>query len=382
MGIEIDRKDLYAAVWTTPQRKLAQEYGVSDQAISKACHRSNIPRPGRGYWAKLASGKTAHKLPLPLRGPGESDTVHIGRYEGRSRTEDDIIAEIPSPPTYDETLQDMHARIVKMIGKVTYPRTQANTHPIIQEFLSQDEARAREYTKNPYDWYKPYYDTPVEKRRLRLLNALFLAARSHGYRPSMSTKQYDHANREASIMVGTQNVVFELKAISPRGRHRNEETGKRQYMELTILGANKEQGVKNHWHDAEDGKIESHLSDILVEIIMTGERSLRQRAQHSYEWSTNYRNDLIEKREQKSIEQERQRLDTIEAEKNARIEKLLKDADGLRQADSIRDYVTKVLEQNSSEDEEIRSWAEWALAQADAIDPLLNKAYLQTTQKP
>lgn len=377
MGIETNRKDLYAAVWSKPQRKLAQEYGVSDQAISKACHRSNIPRPGRGYWAKLAAGKAAHKLPLPLRGPGESDTVRIGRYEGQRRTEDDIIAEIPSPPVYDETLEDMHARIVKMVGKVSYPRTNAKTHPIIQTFLTQDEARAREYSKNPYDWYKPHYDTPVEKRRLRLLNALFLAARSHGYKPSMSTSQYDHANRTASILVGSQSVEFELKPIKPKGRHNNEPSRKQQHMELTIQDASKESATKQYWHDTDDRKLESYLTDILIELIMTGERNLRQRTHHSYEWSVNYRNGLIEKRKQRAIEKERQELEEIENEKKARIDKLLNDANELRQADSIRNYVNRVLEQHHEGDPVIASWAEWAISQADAIDPLINKAYRQ-----
>jgi hypothetical protein len=360
MGVIIDRKDLYTAVWSTPQKKLAQEYGVSDQAISKACHRSNIPRPGRGYWAKLAAGKTAHKLPLPLRGPGESDTIHIGRYEGQRRTEDDIIAEIPSPPVYDETLEDMHARIVKMVGKVTYPRTNAKTHPIIQTFLTQDEARAREYVKNPYDWYKPHYDTPVEKRRLRLLNAIFLAAHSHGYKPSMSTSQYEHANRTASIMVGSQSVEFELKPIKPKGRHNNESSRKQQPLELTIQGANKESATKQYWCDTDDARLELCLTDILIELIMTGERNLRQRAQHIYEWNINYRNDLIEKRKQQAIERERQELEAIENEKKARIDKLLSDANELRQADNIRNYVQRVLEQHGEEDPDVASWAEWA----------------------
>ena len=115
MGAEIKRTDLYEKVWQQPLRDLAKEFGVSDQAVGKVCLRANIPRPGRGYWAKLSAGKNPHKMPLPLRLPGESDTIHIGRYERRRRTEDDIIAEVPEPPIYEETLMAMRERVIKMV---------------------------------------------------------------------------------------------------------------------------------------------------------------------------------------------------------------------------------------------------------------------------
>ena len=37
--------------------KLARKLDISDVGLAKACRRHNIPRPPRGYWAKLAAGK-------------------------------------------------------------------------------------------------------------------------------------------------------------------------------------------------------------------------------------------------------------------------------------------------------------------------------------
>jgi len=60
-----DRETLYKQVWETPMLHLAKEYGISNVGLAKICRSHNIPRPGRGYWAKLAHGKTPQKSPLP-----------------------------------------------------------------------------------------------------------------------------------------------------------------------------------------------------------------------------------------------------------------------------------------------------------------------------
>ena len=55
-----NRQQLYDEVWAEPTEKVAQRYGVSGVALSKACRLLDIPKPPRGYWAKAAAG---HKLP-------------------------------------------------------------------------------------------------------------------------------------------------------------------------------------------------------------------------------------------------------------------------------------------------------------------------------
>ena len=53
---QITRKELYAQVWSTPIRTLAANYGLSDVGLAKICKRLAIPRPPRGYWAKIQAG--------------------------------------------------------------------------------------------------------------------------------------------------------------------------------------------------------------------------------------------------------------------------------------------------------------------------------------
>lgn len=59
------RRQLYELVWQRPLRDIARELGISDVALGKACRRYAIPLPGRGYWAKLASGQKLTSIPLP-----------------------------------------------------------------------------------------------------------------------------------------------------------------------------------------------------------------------------------------------------------------------------------------------------------------------------
>jgi hypothetical protein len=60
-----DREKLYAEVWESPIIKIASGYGVSAVALGKTCRKLRIPLPGRGYWAKLAHGKSVKRPPLP-----------------------------------------------------------------------------------------------------------------------------------------------------------------------------------------------------------------------------------------------------------------------------------------------------------------------------
>lgn len=61
---DVDRQELYTLVWKYPTKKVAEMLGVSDSAISKRCKKLNIPKPTRGYWAKISAGSTVDIPPL------------------------------------------------------------------------------------------------------------------------------------------------------------------------------------------------------------------------------------------------------------------------------------------------------------------------------
>jgi hypothetical protein len=59
-----ERQKLFDEVWATPVKTLAKEHGLSDVGLRKICIALDIPMPPRGYWQKLAAGKTTPKRPL------------------------------------------------------------------------------------------------------------------------------------------------------------------------------------------------------------------------------------------------------------------------------------------------------------------------------
>ena len=95
--MQISRRDLYNRVGSTPMNKLARELDISDVGLAKACRRHNIPRPSRGYWAKLAAGKASPKPGLP---PAKIDTVEFDAARHR----------IPTPPKVKSTPRASRSR--------------------------------------------------------------------------------------------------------------------------------------------------------------------------------------------------------------------------------------------------------------------------------
>ncbi len=72
--------------------KVAARFGVSSSYMARVCTLLNVPRPERGYWAKLAVGKAPTQPPLPE--PRHGDVLEWrrdGTFPKRARS-------LPKPP--------------------------------------------------------------------------------------------------------------------------------------------------------------------------------------------------------------------------------------------------------------------------------------------
>jgi hypothetical protein len=54
---QLTREALYELVWAQPMTKVGARYGVSSSYVARVSSALYVPRPERGYWAKLAFGE-------------------------------------------------------------------------------------------------------------------------------------------------------------------------------------------------------------------------------------------------------------------------------------------------------------------------------------
>jgi len=376
MSVSLTRKEFHQLLWSEPQTALAKQFGVSGSMIGKTARRSGVPRPGPGYWQKIRNGKKVIPVSLTPRFPGASDWIHFG---GKGQQEPVMVDgdEIPVEPTYDESFDEMRVRVVKMVGKVSSPVLSRATHSIIQKLLDQDAERQREMEECSYSWNKPKFETQIEKRRLRVFNALFLKMQLLGCRPYMSTGKYEDY-KEALFQIGDQHIQIRLEVIEHKPR------GRQKVMKKPFLKFIMQKGYRNGreemvWQDEDDSKLESNLTIIVIELIMAGEQQYRDSLRWRYEWSVQEREERIEKERLERIENKRLAKETCEREEKERIDNLLYQAESIRKAEIIRTYVEEIQNRVTEIDkpiDEIKAWSKWALKQADKIDPIKNCDFL------
>lgn len=97
--------------------KVAARFGVSSSYMARICTLLDVPRPERGYWAKLAAGRARAKPPLPEPPLGVSAEIYVGGHEIKLPK---ALPRVPSKPR-------------KRKEKVKYVRP--SHHPLVEDAL-------------------------------------------------------------------------------------------------------------------------------------------------------------------------------------------------------------------------------------------------------
>lgn len=379
--VEITREQLYQRVWSETAVKLAKELGVSGPGLAKACRKHSIPVPERGYWARLAAGKRVSKRPLPLRGLGMSAVVTFGRDKYDYRVpEPEMDPDHPPPPApvFSEPMEVVRARVVKLVGRVRSVASLDDAVPAVRRYLQADEERRHKMAASKYFWDTPKFESPTEQRRLRILNSLAIKGLELGFPVSVSGSEA----RDLSIRVGEQHVGCKLEPAggasraSGRGRPLKDPTRLR----FEVSRRHYPGGALCEWADAKGDPVERHLSEILVELLVTGEQFHRDQAEYRYRWILEQRQRVLDERRRRAVEAERKRVERIEAARQAKLDRLVKDARDWRAACDLRAYVAAVEAARSGPDVEeadlaarnaLTAWSAWALSEAARLDPIL-----------
>jgi hypothetical protein len=389
MAERLSRRKLYDLVWSEPMKNLSARFGISDVALKKTCARAGISTPDRGHWAKKEAGKETIQAVLPMRPPGMDDEVSIangGNGSYRSWNKEEILRFVGAPPQFAESIETVRARITETVNHVAVPHKVRNWHPTIDRLLKEDEKRREKQLTDPYpmSWDKPLFDTPFERRRLRVLNSLFLAVAKMNGKASVC----GHEAREIRISFFQQHLHLTLDRPTRSNRHAQvlNTTGEssNSILCLSILRGFGSETTLAFWQDEDAQRLEMRMTEVAVQAILTAEIQYRENALHQYQWRIQRKAELEEEIRKRKLEAERAEKERQKRIEQARINRLLRDAAALQQAGEIRKYVEVIrlamARDSSASMDEVEKWSKWALAQADRIDPAIGERFLKAIQ--
>jgi hypothetical protein len=364
----ITRPALYQKVWAIPMSKLAKEFALSDVGLSKICKRYDIPRPGVGYWAKVAHGKTVKNQPLPPIRPGQSEVIEIA---GEVKPDEGRMA-----IRYEETRSE-DTRVRQKAGSLVSGASDKLRHPLV---IALQKTR-RQLHQGTEGWLqvgrRAYLDVHVTSgswdRALKLMDVVLLAAEALCYQVRIDFDKGTVLNvLGEDVPIGLKETVKRSEVPSPdRSDGRFYPIGKAfQYTptgHLTLCIKNLYvEKTRVKWSDTAQSRVEDKLGDFFVGLIEVVAR-LR-------DWKTQMAEAEIQRQEAAKIRQERERLALLERE---RIQRLLKDAEDWKKAEVLRSFIAaKNKGEIRSEGvctKDFQEWLEWASRYADSIDPLAQR---------
>lgn len=382
------REELHELVWSQPMTAVAQSMGISDVALAKRCRNANVPVPPRGWWAKKAAGAPVKVAPLPrcafvMGNYFPAIERQAGGKVSGAGTED-VGNDTPPPPVF-RSLEAVHQEIRAAVKPIKVPTTLNSPHPIVARLLKQDAERQSRTTPGGYlsSFYGPKFATPIQQRRLRILSCVLAELERLGCKASGTT----HAGEKFNVNVGGRwtCILFSIEGGTfgdpfHRGWVRTSRPSNEQLrFDITDFHQDNSQ-PKRTWRDGEQ-KLEHQATDIACGVLLCTEEEARKAAlwRHKFDLEEKAR-----KAEEARLAEEKRPADRIarkQMAEEARIKRLLDGADSLERAARIRRYVASVQTESAASAEAIspealNAWTEWALAQADRIDPVLSRQFL------
>jgi hypothetical protein len=373
--------DLRAFAWSAPMRDLAAKLDMSDVGLRKLLAACGVAPPPQGYWNKVRAGKPVPNRPkAPPRRPGEIGRVRL----------DPRFAKVLSPaapmsstgpfasPLVPEDLEELRAVETKAIGRATVPKSLEAAHRGLRELLSKEARRREKVANSRWHWDEPKFDNPVARRRLRILNGIFLALSKRGH----DGNAYERDGEiHASVTVGDTHLGID---IGIHGKHRMIRIA--GYMRpapdlpastplMVRLDPTFDGKAVETWCDDQQGKLEDKLVEIVAGIIVAGEARFRRSLREAEEQAERQRLEVEKRRQEQLAELNRQRITN-----------LFKSGELLRQAQDIRSLVarvrTAIAEGSEISADELSAWERWALAEADRIDPVRSGQFMSHLRPP
>jgi hypothetical protein len=259
-------------------------------------------------------------------------------------------------------------RVDRSLDKVRLVRDFTAAHDVIRRLLDEDELRRLkpEHASYRFRYSNPLFDTPFERRRLRILNSLFLALTKAGHHPWLNDPQA----RNLGVTVGSQPVSFNLDQPEARSHANRPVQAPREAYDILRLDI---PGTGDSWTDDDGGRIEDRLGEITLKLIVAGEILYRADTRGTYEHACRHRAEMERTLVQQRAETVRLAHEHAIKAEAARRKALTQMAADHRAAEDIRAFIRAVVEAPklaTGEGTALKDWSFWAFGVADQVDPV------------
>lgn len=269
----LSREALYIKIWETPTVKIAEEFGISDVAIGKMCRKLEVPKPPRGYWARVQAG--AKKSIPALRKAKEETPPGIWIYPASEQATLGVEDDGDERPATTAT-RDLEAIIASDLPVFNPSKQLRNPHAMVAATRERFKSKSVNYGDlGTYRSPPPVLDIKVSHgqlgRALRFFDALIKELEGLGCKVSIGADQQQRTeisfrNTSVSISLSEKYKRFEnLPDEKQKGRfyerYRFEPSG---VFAFTISGG---LSARSNWIDGKTASLEDQFRDILVGIL-------------------------------------------------------------------------------------------------------------------
>ena len=305
--------------------KLAQRYGLSDRGLAKTCDRMGISVPGRGYWAKVHSGRVPPQTKLPKIKAGQRAMVVLNK-RGHILDESKELQEVAG---YIEFVMDPENQIL-------VPDELIDPLPLIEKTAKSLRGAGADDHGMVRPRAKRCLDVRVGKesidRAARIMDTLVKALDAH----NIELVHTENKEWGTQLVVDGEALGFRLEEKARREKY-------------IPTPAEQKELDKDSWYRY---KLAAHQKAARIE-----------RERQKREWAEQERREEILRQQ---IEQEQKRLD-----------KFTEQAKAWQEAQQLRAYIEAVRSAGYyplraiTDGRNINEWCLWAKEQADRLDPTI-----------
>jgi hypothetical protein len=363
-----NRDQLYTEVWEQPLLKVAAKYHISDVMLGKVCRTLRIPLPGRGYWARKASGQKLTRPPLP-KVKNLPTLTYVERTEAMTTH-----AKEPTPPQPEPTdkqylaIKDFESKPWSWPADLPKHKLVVSTEKALKRGTVDDKGRLQR------QWQAgPCLDVHVSnaqlERALGLMNAVIRTLETEKFPVSV-----EHGKHGTTTLVFGQRISFSVvERYKEKSRHVVQESPNwsRNAIEYQPSGELEFRVDEEHWqgirfHDRKKRKLEQAIPQI-VSAMMQAARDRIVRTEQQRLAAIEQRKREIERLElSKQIEEEEKKVRELEELTNRWMK-----------AHQMREFITALQAYwqkqgvDFSDGSERATRLKWMCDQADRLDPLV-----------